>query len=263
MLKALVKKLGRHKPYSTVINEKNHFGNTPLHLAFQFDHPEIVELLVKGGADATIKNNAQMMPSELGGKLERGDSLDVLKREENYCDDRSQSGGAPTNSQVSVTQSPSALIITQDVHPQGVHIAMTPLPVSSPNFGQTNPETHSLSSYDIPAGHEMSRSRVDDAIDSPITTHNSNSTKFSNNGTAWGLNIPMTAERAEILAWLSPIEPRIRHQDIRTRRADNVGEWRIQTAEFQSWCDGGRQEGYGPATLFYCDYPAVGKTYFT
>ncbi|PUU84192.1 ankyrin repeat-containing domain protein, partial [Tuber borchii] len=65
MLKALVKKLARHKTYNTIINEQNRFGNTPLHLAFQFDHQEIVELLVKGGANATIKNNAQMTPSEL------------------------------------------------------------------------------------------------------------------------------------------------------------------------------------------------------
>ncbi|PUU77234.1 ankyrin repeat-containing domain protein, partial [Tuber borchii] len=57
MLKALIKELARHNTDSTIINEKNHFGNTPLHLAFQFDHPEIVDLLLQGGANATIKNN--------------------------------------------------------------------------------------------------------------------------------------------------------------------------------------------------------------
>ena len=262
MLKALVKKLARHKTYSTVINQKNHFGNTPLHLAFQFDHLAIVELLVKGGADATIKNNAQLTPSELGAKLERGDSLDVLKQDEDYWEGRSWRGGAPIDSQVSVTQSSSALIKTQDIHPQGVDIAMTPLPFSSSNFHIPTPENHSLCSYDITASHEMSRSHIDDAIDSSTTTHNSDERNFFNNGTAWSVNIPVTAERAEILAWLSPIELRIRHQDIRTRRADNVGEWRMQTAEFQSWYDGAQQEGYGPATLFYCGDPAVGKTYF-
>ena len=257
MLKALVKKLARHKTYSTEINKKNHFGNTPLHLAFQFDHPEIVELLFKGGADATITNNAQMTPSELGAKLERGDSLCALKQDENFWDSGSWRGGAPIDSQVSVTHSSRTLIITQDIHPQGVEIAMTPLPIGTPNFHQPNLETHSLGSYDITASHAMSHSHVDDAIGSLTTAH------ISNNGTAWSVNIPMTPERAEILAWLSPIEPRIRHQEIRTRRADNVGQWRMQTAEFQSWCDGAQQEGYGPATLFYCDDPAVGKTYFT
>jgi len=64
-------------------------------------------------------------------------------------------------------------------------------------------------------------------------------------------------ERAEILAWLSPLEPRIRHQDLRTRRADNVGEWLLHTDEFQSWCNGARH-----GTLICYGDPAVGKTYF-
>jgi len=82
MLKALVKKFREHKAYSNEINKKNHLGNTPLHLAFQFDHMEIVELLVKQGGDATTKNNAQMTTLELGAKLERGDSLDILQHVE-------------------------------------------------------------------------------------------------------------------------------------------------------------------------------------
>ncbi|CUS11559.1 unnamed protein product, partial [Tuber aestivum] len=32
------------------------FGDTPLHLAVQFDHPEIVKFLVENGADQTIRN---------------------------------------------------------------------------------------------------------------------------------------------------------------------------------------------------------------
>ena len=87
MLKALVKKLGEHKTYSSEINKKNHSGNTPLHLAFQFDHRDIVEFLVKKGADTKIKNNAQMTAVELGAKLERGDGLDVLKHAEEMRED--------------------------------------------------------------------------------------------------------------------------------------------------------------------------------
>src|SRR5437879_5778301 len=70
-------------------------------------------------------------------------------------------------------------------------------------------------------------------------------------------------DRSEILTWLSPLEPRIRHQDIRTRRADNVGGWLLQTDEFRRWCDGAPRDGSEPATLFCCGDPAVGKTYFT
>ena len=68
-------------------------------------------------------------------------------------------------------------------------------------------------------------------------------------------------DRSEILTWLSPLEPRIRHQDLRTRRADNVGEWLLQTDEFQRWCDGSQQVESEHATLFCCGGPAVGKTY--
>ena len=72
-----------------------------------------------------------------------------------------------------------------------------------------------------------------------------------------------TEDRSEILTWLSPLEPRIRHQDLRTRRADNVGEWLLQTDEFQRWCDSSQQVGSEHATLFCCGGPAVGKTYLT
>jgi len=78
MTKALVTRFAGYRECSDEINKKNHAGNTPLHLAFQFDHAVIVELLVEEGADATIKNNAELTASELGAKLERGDSLEIL-----------------------------------------------------------------------------------------------------------------------------------------------------------------------------------------
>ena len=61
-------------------NEKNRSGDTPLHLAFQFDHIDIVKLLLKEGADPAIKNNAQLTPSELGAKLGRGYTLKKTKK---------------------------------------------------------------------------------------------------------------------------------------------------------------------------------------
>ena len=82
MLNALVKKFADHSVCHDEINKKNHFGNTPLHLAFQFDHAGIVELLVDKGADLTVKNNAQLTAPELGAELGRGDSLNILKRDE-------------------------------------------------------------------------------------------------------------------------------------------------------------------------------------
>jgi len=82
MIEALVKRFAGHRECGDEINNKNHAGNTALHLAFQFDHAEIVELLVKEGADTTIKNNAELTAPELGAKLDRGDSLEILKRGE-------------------------------------------------------------------------------------------------------------------------------------------------------------------------------------
>jgi len=82
MLQDLVKELRGSRVCSNEVNKTNRSGNTPLHLAFQFDHPEIVDLLIQEGADLTIKNNAQLTASELGAKLGRGESLDILKQEE-------------------------------------------------------------------------------------------------------------------------------------------------------------------------------------
>jgi len=138
---------------------------------------------------------------------------------------------------------------------------MTPLLISSPNFHQPNLETQHLIPYNIAASKEMSRSHVDDAINSPNTAHCNNTNSFNNNF-VWNMKFGETNERAEILKWLSPIEPRIRHHDIRARRADSVGEWLMQTDEFRGWCNSAQQEGSEAATLFCCGDPAVGKTYF-
>jgi len=71
----------------------------------------------------------------------------------------------------------------------------------------------------------------------------------------------LAEDRSEILTWLSPLEPRIRHQDLRTRRADSIGEWLLETDEFKRWCDGAQREEPDHAILFCCGGPGVGKTY--
>ena len=68
-------------------------------------------------------------------------------------------------------------------------------------------------------------------------------------------------DRSQILAWLSPLEPRVRHREIQERRVDNVGDWLIQTEEFRRWCGLGREsEGNNPVLFCYGD-PGVGKTF--
>ena len=65
-------------------------------------------------------------------------------------------------------------------------------------------------------------------------------------------------ERAEILAWLSPLEPQIRHNDIRARRVKDVGDWVFQTEGYQNWFRGICSEN---SALFCYGDPGVGKTY--
>ena len=66
-------------------------------------------------------------------------------------------------------------------------------------------------------------------------------------------------ERTELLNWLSPLQPHARHNDVRARRQDGLGEWFLQANEFLRWRDG---EGeFGKATLFCSGNPGVGKTF--
>jgi len=107
-------------------------------------------------------------------------------------------------------------------------------------------------------------------INYTTNSHNNNNTQYSNNADSFNItgsfnnntvNIGATDERSKILAWLSPLEPHIRHEDIRTSRADNVGEWLLQTGEFQRWCNGTQDGGRSREVLFCCGDPGVGKTY--
>ena len=68
-------------------------------------------------------------------------------------------------------------------------------------------------------------------------------------------------DQPNILAWLSPLDPKLRHQDIRDCRVENIGEWVLQTEEFRSWYAGGEGGESDNAILFCYGYPGVGKTY--
>ena len=74
-------------------------------------------------------------------------------------------------------------------------------------------------------------------------------------------NFGSIADRAEILAWLSPLEPRIRHRDLRAHRVEHVGDWLLGTGEYRNWHDGVYSGEPNNSTLFCYGYPGVGKTY--
>ncbi|RPA91902.1 hypothetical protein L873DRAFT_1619220, partial [Choiromyces venosus 120613-1] len=70
-------------------------------------------------------------------------------------------------------------------------------------------------------------------------------------------------DRAEILAWLSPLEPNIRHQNVQASRVANVGSWLLETEQFRSWNYGDSQSGSDKATIFCYGNPGAGKTYIS
>ena len=69
----------------------------------------------------------------------------------------------------------------------------------------------------------------------------------------------ITDENPEIMKWLSPLDPRGRHQDVRINRVDGVGNWLLETNEFQEWRS--KEGGADKAILFCCGGPGVGKTH--
>jgi len=69
----------------------------------------------------------------------------------------------------------------------------------------------------------------------------------------------MSNEDAQIMRWLSPLEPNNRHQGVRTERFDGVGDWLLETTEFREWRCG--EGGADKALLFCPGNPGVGKTY--
>jgi len=66
-------------------------------------------------------------------------------------------------------------------------------------------------------------------------------------------------EENQIRAWLSPLKPHQRHQGVRADRLDGVGNWFLETSEFQKWSNG--DDGSLERVLFCSGGPGVGKTY--
>ena len=73
------------------------------------------------------------------------------------------------------------------------------------------------------------------------------------------INVGIDGESLRIQAWLSPLEPNKRHQDVRNHRLDGIGEWVLRRSEFESWRKG-RDGSVNPTLLCY-GTQGVGKTY--
>jgi len=92
-------------------------------------------------------------------------------------------------------------------------------------------------------------------------SHNTNSFNTSYTAVSVSNNITVAEDRSNILAWLSPLDPKSRHQDIQDRRVESIGEWLLQTEGFRSWHAGSGEDESDNAVLFCYGDPGVGKTY--
>jgi len=68
-------------------------------------------------------------------------------------------------------------------------------------------------------------------------------------------------DESKILAWLSPLEPQVRHHDICEQRVDGIGDWLLETREFRSWYNGNENGGSDHAALFCHGDPGVRKSH--
>ena len=73
------------------------------------------------------------------------------------------------------------------------------------------------------------------------------------------LDISVTDKKRAVLEWLSPLEPRERHQAIGMDRVAGVGDWLLHTSEYTQWSQSG-DGGANPVLFCYGD-PGAGKTY--
>ena len=85
------------------------------------------------------------------------------------------------------------------------------------------------------------------------SAHSGNITNSFNN------TVYKSGEDAQIMRWLSPLEPNTRHQGVRTDRFDGVGDWLLEESKFREWRSG--EGGADKALLFCSGNPGVGKTY--
>ena len=91
--------------------------------------------------------------------------------------------------------------------------------------------------------------------------HNNINSLNNNSFNTVSYSYTVADDRSQILTWLSPLEPRLRHKDIQESRVKNVGEWVLQTEKFKSWYASSGGNESDNAVLFCYGDPGVGKTF--
>jgi len=93
------------------------------------------------------------------------------------------------------------------------------------------------------------------------SSFNNNTNSFNNTINNVSNHFIVPEDRLEILAWLSPLEPRIRHQNLEAGRVDKVGDWLLQTEQFRNWSGGNSRDEPQNAAMLCHGNPGAGKTY--
>ena len=110
-----------------------------------------------------------------------------------------------------------------------------------------------------PYHYGISNTRTDHNMSNTIHGHSNQNVGNISNFYKNTINVGVSEEALRIQAWLSPLEPHARHQDVRNRRLDSVGDWVLQRNEFESWSKS-QDSAANPTLLCYGDQGA-GKTY--
>jgi len=93
-----------------------------------------------------------------------------------------------------------------------------PNPLTLPYSGPHPP--YPSTSFQIP----KTRGNVSIRVGETSNSFNTNNNSFNNNSFNTENNFGKGDERAEILSWLSPLEPLIPHDDIRVHRVEDAGD---------------------------------------
>ena len=126
---------------------------------------------------------------------------------------------------------------------------MDPLPAKRRKLTLSN-DPHQYGISNTRNGHNMVSSIHGDSNTNVGSVSNSYNTT---------INVGVDEESGRIQAWLSPLEPDIRHRDVSNCRLDGVGDWVLQRNEFELWR--GSQDGSGDPTLLCYGGQGVGKTF--
>ena|SRR5205807_263902 len=111
----------------------------------------------------------------------------------------------------------------------------------------------------------MSRAFTGNTDSFNIRAFTDNISSFNNNNSFNSVsnNLVFAAadEEPKIRAWLSPLEPQVRHHDFCNQRVESVGDWLLETKEFRCWYNGSEKDESDYAVLFCHGDPGVGKSY--